>query len=51
MSKGSAGDGGVAFPFREGWSFEKESQLFSKVFDRKVRLRCANDERRSGAAA
>ena len=50
MSKGSAVDGGVAFPFREGWSFKKESQLFSKVFDKKVRLRFAEDERQSRAA-
>jgi hypothetical protein len=47
MSKGSAVFNDVAFPLRVGWSFKKKSQLFSKVFDKKVRLRFADEERHS----
>ncbi len=45
MSKGSAVDGEVAFPLRVGWSFTKKSQLFSTLFEKKVRLRFDEDER------
>jgi exopolyphosphatase/guanosine-5'-triphosphate,3'-diphosphate pyrophosphatase len=31
----------------EGWSFKKKSQLFSRVFDKKVRLRFVDEERQS----
>ena len=45
MSEGSAVDNQVAFPLRVGWSFKKKSQLFSKLFEKKVRLRFDEDER------
>ena len=38
------GSGGLLL---EGWSFKKKSQLFEKVFDKKVRLRFVERERRA----
>lgn len=41
------GSGGLLL---EGWSFKKKSQLFSKVFNKKVRLRFVEEERQAGVS-